>query len=264
MTIIESVILGAVQGFTEFIPVSSSGHVMLAEHFMTGAGDHLFVEWINIGTVLALLIFFRARIIQILREVFQDKNYSLARNIVIACIPAGFAGFMLANLIESNSFFNSAWTVVVALFVVGITFIFLEKLPRFSDVESGERLPWKRAFGIGLVQVFALVPGVSRSGATIAAGRVAGLSRANAAEFSFLVSIPIMLGVAAKLFLKSSDRTYLFTNLGTLAIANLVALVTGLIAVGFMMRFLTKNSLAPFGWYRIGLAVLTGAVLLIQ
>lgn len=264
MTIIESIVLGAVQGFTEFIPVSSSGHVVLAEHFMTGASDHLFIEWINIGTVLALLIFFRARIVQIIREVFQQKNYTLARNIIIACIPAGLAGFLLANIIESNGFFSSAWTVVVALFIVGIAFVVLEKLPRLSEVGSGERLPWKRALSIGFVQVLALIPGVSRSGATIAAGRIAGLSRANAAEFSFLVSIPIMLGVTAKLFLKSSDRSYLVANFGTLAIANFVAFAAGLVAIGFMMRFLRKNSLAPFGWYRIGLAVFAGAVLLIQ
>ena len=264
MTIIESIVLGAVQGFTEFIPVSSSGHVVLAQNFLSGASDHLFVEWINIGTLLALLIFFRVRIVEIVREVFQKKNYTLARNIIIACIPAGLAGFMFANFIESNGFFASAWTVVVALFVVGGAFILLEKFPRLSDVASAEHLPWKRAFGIGLAQVLALIPGVSRSGATIAAGRVAGLSRANAAEFSFLVSIPIMLGVTAKLLLKGSDRSYLISNFGTLAIANLVALVTGLIAIGFMMRFLKKNSLAPFGWYRIGLAVVAGAILLVQ
>lgn len=264
MTIIESIILGAVQGLTEFIPVSSSGHVVLAEHFMSGASDHLFIEWINVGTVLALLIFFRKRILTILQDIFVNKNYTLARNLLIACIPAGLAGFLLAGYIEENSFFTSAVTVVVALAVIGVVMIVLEKLPRLSQVDSSEKLSWQRSLAIGAAQVIALIPGVSRSGTTIIAGRLAGLNRENAAEFSFLVSIPIMLGVILKLFIKSSDRAYLFDNLPTLLIANLVAFITGLFAVGFMMKFLKKNSLAPFGWYRIGLAVVVGAVLLVQ
>jgi undecaprenyl-diphosphatase len=231
---------------------------------MSGASNHLFLEWINLGTVLALLIFFRTRIIDILKEIFTNKNYKLAVNILIACIPAGLAGFMLAGLIETSGFFSSAITVVVALAIVGIIMIVLEKLPRLSAVKGAEELSWKRSLAIGLTQVFALIPGVSRSGSTIIAGRLTGLNRENAAEFSFLVSIPIMLGVIAKLLIKSSDRAYLLDNLPTLLIANAVAFVTGLFAVGFMMRFLKKNSLAPFGWYRVGLAVVVTAVLLIQ
>jgi len=264
MTIIESIILGAVQGLTEFIPVSSSGHVVLAERFMSGASDHLFIEWINLGTVLALLIFFRLRIINILRQVFTEKNYKLAVNIIIACIPAGIAGFVLAGFIEKSSFFSNVTTVIVALAIVGVVMIILEKLPRLSPVDGAEKLSWKRSLAIGLAQVFALVPGTSRSGSTIIAGRLTGLNRENAAEFSFIISIPIMLGVIAKLLIKSSDRAYLFAHLPTLLIANAVAFVTGMFAVGFMMRYLKKNSLAPFGWYRVGLAVVVTAVLLIQ
>jgi undecaprenyl-diphosphatase len=264
MTIIESIILGAVQGLTEFIPVSSSGHVVLAEHFMSGASDHLFIEWINLGTVLALLIFFRKRILNILQDIFVHKNYTLARNLLIACIPAGLAGFLLAGYIEENSFFTSAVTVTVALAIIGVIMIVLEKLPRFSEVDGSEKLSWQRSLAIGFAQVRALVPGASRSGTTIIAGRLAGLNRENAAEFSFLVSIPIMFGVILKLLIKSSDRAYLFDNLPTLLIANAVAFITGLFAVGFMMKFLKKNSLAPFGWYRIGLAVVVGVVLLVQ
>lgn len=264
MTFVESIVLGAVQGLTEFIPVSSSGHVVLAEHLFSGASDHLFVEWINLGTVLALLIFFRHRIVGILKDIFVEKNYRLAVNIIIASIPAGIAGFTFASLIEKSSFFGNVVTVMVALAIVGVVMIFLEKLPRLSEVKSAEALSWQRSLVIGVAQVFALIPGTSRSGSTIVTGRLVGLSREHAAEFSFLVSIPIMLGVILKLLIKSSDRDYLFANMGTLLVANAVAFVAGLFAVGFMMRYLKKNDLAPFGWYRVGLAVVIAVVLLIQ
>lgn len=264
MTFVESIVLGAVQGLTEFIPVSSSGHVVLAENLFSGASDHLFVEWINLGTVLALLIFFRHRILEILKDIFVKKNYRLAINIVVASIPAGIAGFTFASLIEDSSFFGNVVTVITALAIVGVIMIFLEKLPRMSEVESAEKMSWQRSLIIGAAQVFALVPGTSRSGSTIITGRLVGLSREHAAEFSFLVSIPIMLGVILKLLIKSSDREYLFANLGTLLVANAVAFAAGLFAVGFMMRYLKKNNLAPFGWYRVGLAVVIAGALLLQ
>ena len=212
MSILESIILGLIQGLTEFIPISSSGHLVIAQYFMSGASDHLFLEWINIGTVLALIIFFRRRIWQVLRDIFQGKDYRLARNVVIAMVPAGIVGFLLADFIESNAFFGSIWTVVCTLSIVGVLMIVLEKLPKLSEVEDSSELPAKRALAIGAAQVLALIPGTSRSGSTIVTGRLMGLTRAGAAEFSFLISIPSMLGVSAKLYIKSADRAYLIDN----------------------------------------------------
>ena len=119
-----------------------------------------------------------------------------------------------------------------------------------------------RALTIGLAQMLALIPGTSRSGSTIIAGRLMGLTAARAAEFSFLVSIPIMFGVLAKLAVKSSDRAYLAANMDTLIIANLAALVSGLLAVGFLMKYLETRSLAIFGWYRICLALIVAILAL--
>lgn len=255
MTTVESIVLGLIQGLTEFIPISSSGHLIIAQHFFSGASDHLFLEWINLGTVLALLIFFRARIGKLLQEVFIDRNYALARNIVIAMLPAGLVGFVLADVIETNPFFGSIWTVVATLAIVGVLLVVIEKLPKLSPRDDGADLPAKRALGIGLAQMAALIPGTSRSGSTIIAGRLMGLNPAKAAEFSFLVSIPIMFGVIAKLLVKSSDRAYLMQHLDTLLIGNVAALISGLVAVGFLMKYLETRSLAIFGWYRIGLAV---------
>jgi undecaprenyl-diphosphatase len=150
------------------------------------------------------------------------------------------------------------------LIVVGVLLVVLEKLPKLSEVKALEALPKSRALTVGLAQIAALIPGTSRSGSTIVTGRLMGLRPADAAEFSFLVSIPIMLGVIAKLLLKSSDRDYLMHNFMALTVGNLVALLSGLVAVGFLMRYLQTKSLAPFGYYRIGLALVVVAILLLQ
>ena len=236
---------------------------MIAQYFMSGASSHLFLEWINLGTVLALLIYFRKRILEILRGIVVDKDYTLARNVVIAMLPAGIVGFIFADVIESKPFFSSPWTVVVTLVVVGVLLVVLEKLPKLSLGKTAE-LPAGRALVIGVTQVLALIPGTSRSGSTIIAGRLMGLTASRAAEFSFLVSIPIMLGVITKLLIKDGDREYLIANFVPLVFGNVAALVSGLLAVGFLMRYLERHSLAVFGWYRIALAVVLLVVLLLQ
>ncbi len=259
---LEAVILGLIQGLTEFIPISSSGHLVIAQTFLSGASDHLFLEFINIGTMLALFVFFRKRIWTILQDIFVRKNYRLARNILITAIPAGLVGFMLSDFIGSTAFFASAVTVVFTLAIVGIVMVVLEKLPKASEVKSGEKLPWWRALVIGGAQVLALIPGTSRSGSTIIAGRLMGLSPAQAAEYSFLASLPIMVGVTLKVLVGDSD--YLIEHAGTLILSNAAAFISGLFAVGFLMNYLAKHSLAVFGWYRIGLAVVLAIILLVQ
>lgn len=264
MGIIEAMVLGLIQGLTEFIPISSSGHLVIAQYAMNGASDHLFLEWINLGTVLALLIYFWPRILLIVRTIVTTKDYRLARNIVIAMLPAGLAGYLLADVIESSAFFGSPWTVAVMLAVVGVLLVVVDRLPRLDNVKNEAALSPKRSLVIGLAQVAALVPGTSRSGSTIVAGRLMGLSAASAAEFSFLVSIPIMLGVIAKLLLKSADRQYFLQHLTPLLVGNAVALLSGLFAVAFLMRYLKTHSLRIFGWYRIGLALVLAMILLVQ
>lgn len=258
----EAIILGLIQGLTEFIPISSSGHLVIAQTFMSGAGDHLFLEFINIGTMLALLVFFRRKIWRIIDDVFRNRNYRLARNILITALPAGVVGYALAGIIEETPFFTSAVVVVFTLAIVGFIMVILEKLPKLSPVKDGEKLSWWRALIIGGAQVLALIPGTSRSGSTIITGRLMGLSPAEAAEYSFLASLPIMFGVALKVFV--SDTDYLVAHAGTLFVSNLAAFVSGLIAVGFLMKFLSKHSLAVFGWYRIGLALVLATILLVQ
>lgn len=262
MSVIESIILGLIQGLTEFIPISSSGHLVLAQNFFSGASNHLFLEWINIGTMLALVVYFWQRILDICKDVFFEKNYRLARNILLTSIPAGIVGYLAADFIEHTEFFGSLWVVAVMLTVIGVVMIVLEKLPKASAIKNGERLSVPRALFIGFAQMLALIPGTSRSGSTIIAGRLAGLSPKEAAEYSFLASLPIMAGVTLKVFIQ--DQTYLYANFDALVVGNIAAFISGLIAVGFLMKYLAKHSLAVFGWYRLGLAAIIVVTLLVQ
>jgi undecaprenyl-diphosphatase len=262
MTIVESIVLGLVQGLTEFIPISSSGHLVVAQYFFSGASDHLFLEWINIGTMLALVVYFWRRILSIIQDIFVRHKYRLLRNILLTSLPAGFVGYVAADMIEKDPFFGSIVVVAIMSALVGVVMIMLERLPKASATKDGEALTIPRALGIGVAQMIALIPGTSRSGATIIAGRLSGLSAKEAAEYSFLASLPIMAGVTLKVLLH--DHAYLADNLGTLLIGNFTAFVSGLFAVGFLMRYLAHHSLALFGWYRIGLAVVITVILLVQ
>jgi undecaprenyl-diphosphatase len=264
MGVLESIILGLIQGLTEFIPVSSSGQLVIAQVFLSGASDHLFLEWIDLGTFLALVVFFRHRLVSIVKDIVIRKNYRLARNVLLTAIPAGIVGLLLSNFIETNPFFGSLVTVTVSLAVVGVVMVVVERLPKASHVKDGDHLSANKALVIGIVQVLALIPGVSRSGSTIIAGRLAGLDAAKAAEYSFLASLPIIGAVLLKLIFSESGRQYYLDHALTLTISNGVAFVSGLFAVSFLINYLSKHGLALFGWYRIGLAVVLTAILLVQ
>lgn len=264
MSVLEAIILGIVQGLTEFIPISSSGHLVVFQHIFSGASNHLFLEYINIGTLAALLVFYRKRIWEILKDIFVNKNSLLARNIIITAIPAGLVGYIFAGFIGSNAFFGSLTTVAVMLALIGVVMVVLEKLPKASPVKDGASLSKARALVIGLAQIVSLIPGVSRSGSTIIAGRLSGLGAKSAAEYSFLASIPIMLGVTAKVFIDSSSLSYFADHAWQLVVGNIFAFVAGILAIGFLLKYLENNSLAVFGWYRLGLASVLTVVLLIQ
>jgi len=264
MTIIDAIILGIIQGLTEFIPVSSSGHLVIAQTLLTGGADHLFIQTLDLGTLLALIIYFFPKLVDLAKKVFVDKDYRLARNIILTCIPAGFLGLVLGDFIQKSEVLLNPLTVSIMLALVGVLMIVVDKLPKKSARETGTELSPKRALVVGVAQAFALIPGVSRSGSTIIASRIMGLSPKAAAEYSFMVSIPIMLGLVAKLFLKPSDRAYMLANLDVIVVANIAAFAAGIIAIHFLLQYLSKHGLAIFGWYRIVLAAVVITVLLVQ
>lgn len=264
MDMLVTILLGIIQGLTEFIPISSSGHLMVAQHFLGGATDHLFVEMINIGTFVALLIYFRRRIRDIMSDCIRNRNYRLVRNILLTSLPAGIVGYLIADYIDQLPFIGSMWVIAAVMAGVGGIMVVLERLPRARAVADGEHLSAKRALLIGVVQMCALVPGVSRSGSTIIAGRLAGLSHEKSAEYSFIASLPIMAAVTLKLFIKSGDRGYLMTHLPEVIIGNIVACIAGLLAVNFLIKYLSQHDLRVFGWYRIAFAGVIIAILLLQ
>ncbi len=264
MTIIDAIILGIIQGLTEFIPVSSSGHLVIAQTLLIGQADHLFIQALDFGTLAALIIYFFPKLTDLARKVFVEKDYRLARNIVLTCIPAGLLGLVLADFIQKSHVLLHPLTVSIMLALVGVLMIVVDKLPKKSPRATGADLSPKRALVVGVAQAFALIPGVSRSGSTIVASRIMGLNPRAAAEYSFMVSIPIMLGLVAKLVLKPADRAYILNNLDIILIANIAAFVAGILAIHFLLQYLSKHGLAIFGWYRITLAAVVITVLLLQ
>ncbi len=264
MNLFESLVLGFVQGLTEFIPVSSSGHLVLLQQLFNHSVDHLFIQALDIGTALALIIFFWPRLTHLFGQVFKKKDYRLARNIVITSLPAGILGLIFSSTIESSTILLSPVTVAIMLGLVGVIMIVVDRLPHLSAKKDGSHLTPKRALVIGTAQAFALIPGVSRSGSTIIASRFMGLSAKRAAEYSFMVSIPIMLGLIAKLFVKESDRAYLFSHLDIVIAGNLAAFVSGIVAIRFMLGYLERHGLSAFGWYRVILSVAVLTFILLQ
>lgn len=264
MNLIEAIILGIVQGLTEFIPVSSSGHLVLSQYLFMGEADHLFIQALDFGTLAALVIYFMPRLVTLFKDVFFKKDYRLARNIIITCIPAGVLGLLLADFIQSSTVLLSPLVVALMLALVGVLMIVVDKLPKKSSINVGSDLSPKRSLLIGFAQAFALIPGVSRSGSTIIASRIMGLDAKAAAEYSFMVSIPIMVGLAGKLLLSADDRAYIAANLDYIIIANIAAFIAAMLAIHFLLSYLSKHGLALFGWYRIALATVVVGVLLVQ
>lgn len=268
MNILESTVLGLVQGITEFIPVSSSGHLEITQRILGAGGRaedfHFFLELINFGTLFALLFYYRQTIWEIMQRVFVKKDYKLALNILITSIPAGIIGLVLSKVIEKMPFFSSLTTIGFAMGFVGLIMIFVNKLPHLSKLKDENELTPGRALAIGLAQTFALIPGVSRSGSTIITGRVMGLDSKSAAKYSFLASLPIMIAVCGKSLLSSSSRAYITSNLGMLLLSNLVAFISGLIALQIVMKYFKKeNSIPSFGIYRVILSLGIFAALLL-
>lgn len=255
LTFIKTLILGAVQGLTEFIPVSSSGHlVVLGDVFRDHNNLHLLVQALDFGTVLALIIFFRHRIADLFRQVFVKRDYKLFRNLIITAFPVCLVGLILHKLIEHSDFFTSATVVAIAMGLIGILMIILDKLPHKSSVADGHELTPLRALVIGLAQCCALIPGVSRSGSTIIAGKFMGLNSKAAAEYSFMASLPVMLALVAKLVV--GDHSYLIQAWPIVLLGNIAAFIFGMAAIKFLLNYLSRRGVKAFGYYRVILAAI--------
>lgn len=257
MSIIEAIILGLVQGLTEFIPVSSSGHlVLLHDAFGITEEALTFDVALHFGTLMALLIYFYKDIILLVQGILGRNKYrGLAWLLVAATIPAVVAGVALESAAEST--FRSSELVAMNMIIVAFLMLAAEAFAkRYKRKERLEQVSIKQGLAVGFAQAAAIVPGVSRSGATITTGLFMGLERVAATRFSFLLGIPIMFGAMAKVMLVDDGLSRVDNEAGLFAVGIVTAMVSGLFAIRFLLKFLSKHTLAVFAYYRIALGIL--------
>jgi len=256
MDYINAIIFGAIQGITEFLPISSSGHLVVLHQFLSiPVKDELVFDVIlHLATLVAVVWCFWDDIKNLakgLRKPFSGNQESKKLwLIVLATIPAATAGFFLENLIEFA--LRDIWVVITMLILVGFLFIIIEKLNKKNqDLKS---LDWKKALLIGFAQSIALIPGTSRSGITIITGIFVGLKREAAIKFSFLLSIPIIAGASLVKAPNIISATYSADEIIVLVIAFVSSLISGFLTIKFFLKFAQNHSLASFAYYRFALA----------
>lgn len=254
MSFLDSIILGFLQGLTEFLPISSTGHLVIASRVL-GLGDTFtFDVLLNFGTLCALIVYYRNTIWSLLVKALKRKSWPLINRLIVATIPAALTGFFLDDYIATAN--TMIWLVIAMLILVGILMIFFGKEKSDADNKALEKsISSMTSIKIGLAQALALIPGTSRSGVTILTGLKCNLSAKKAAEFSFLLAVPIIAGASLKTLLESDGLTFVENNLGAVLIGNLVSFVVGLLAIKFLIALIGKRGLKDFGWYRIGLAL---------
>ncbi len=255
--VLKAIALGVVEGLTEFLPVSSTGHLILAAHWIDFpvALRELFEIFIQLGAVFAVVWYYRAEFARQIRGVRTDAAIRrLWLWIVVASVPAGGLGLLFRSELKA-ALFNPT-VVAVSLILGGIVFIVYERRDEPAQpITDPSQLSWRQAALIGVAQIAALVPGVSRSGATILGGMMVGLSRPAAAAFSFWLALPVLGGASGVELLTSLD---LLSGdvLALLLVGTIVSAIFAFLAVSWLLRYVARNRFTPFGWYRIVLGVL--------
>lgn len=248
MDYLQAIIIAIVEGITEFLPISSTGHMIITEKLLGLQNTqflNVFKVCIQFGAILSVIVLYWKRF-------FQSVNFYL--KLFVACIPAAFFGFLLNDYI--SELLGNVWIVAVSLILGGIILLFIDQW--FKDTDEDKEISFPVAFIIGLFQVIAMVPGVSRSAATIAGGLIQKISRKNAAEFSFFLAVPTMFGASA-LELSKIYKTIQPSEISILIVGNIVAFIVALLAIKLFINFLTKHGFRAFGVYRI----IVGGVILV-
>ncbi len=269
--ILKSILYGIVEGITEWLPVSSTGHLILFEELWWKESNPSFMEMfrvvIQLGAILAVIVMYFRKL-----NPFSPKKDSIAKKstwemwfkVIIACVPAAVVGLPFEDTLDK--YFYNFPTVAATLIIYGIAFIVLESTkrsePRINDVSE---MSYKTALFIGLIQLLSLIPGTSRSGVTILGAMLLGCSRAVAAEFSFFLAIPVMFGASllkcaayAKDIVSGEAQMVSTLEIVVLLVGLVVAFIVSLLAIRFLTEYVKKRNFKPFGYYRVGL----GAVLL--
>ena len=266
--LIKAVLIGIVQGITEWLPVSSTGHMILFDEFVKLDVSAEFMDFflvsIQLGSILAVLVLFFSKLNPFSRKKTKDEQratYSLWLHIIVGCIPAAVIGVLFEDQIDALFYRGGRAYVVVAiaLLVYGVAFIVIEHLRNKKKtpdrIEKTENIGYRDALLIGCFQILALIPGTSRSGSTVLGACLLGVARPAAAEFSFFMAMPVMAGASLLKGLKFlSTGVAMTTNeIGVLVVGTVTAFVVSLVAIRFLMDFVRRHSFAAFGWYRIAL-----------
>ena len=258
---LQSIIIAIVEGLTEFLPVSSTGHMIITENMLgvdiTDKFVNAFTVIIQFGAILSVVCLYWRRFFVLKKaepgatgmKAFLQK-YDFYWKLLVAFIPAAVIGLALGDFIES--LMGNVWVVAIMLVAVGVLLLFVDK---WFDRKEDKPLTKRRSFTIGLYQCISMIPGTSRSFATIAGGMQQGLTRKTAAEFSFFLAVPTMAAATGyellKMLLDEEYRAALSSNLGVLLIGCVVAFIVAILAIKFFISFLTKYGFKAFGWYRI-------------
>lgn len=244
--------LGVVEGLTEFIPVSSTGHLLLLGHFLKfDSPGHAFEVLIQLGSVLGIVAIYFTRFVTIGADAIRGdrRAWHFIVSIVIGSIPAALAGVLLHDFIK-NVLYENPLNICVALIVGGIILLFIEQLPLKPRYGNAYELPLHVSLLIGLFQMLALVPGVSRSGATIVGSLLLGTDKRTGTEFSFFLAVPVMIGAFGYDFYK--NRQVIMTDMGIeVAIGFAAAFVVGALVVRYLLNFVSRRGFAPFAYWRI-------------
>lgn len=268
--IIKAILLGIIEGITEWLPISSTGHMILFDQFITlnlsAEFKELFLVVVQLGAILAVIILYFNKLNIFSKHKSKKEKVRIFRlwaKVFIACVPAGIIGVLFDDKID-ELFYNYI-TVAIMLIIYGIIFIYIESdknrnTPQVTDIN---KLPYKTALAIGLFQVLALIPGTSRSGATIVGGILFGASRFVATEFTFFLAIPVMLGASLLKILKFG---FIFSTLeaAVLITGTIVSFLVSVFAIKFLLGYIKKHDFKIFGYYRIVLGLIVLAYFLFK
>lgn len=250
MTLLQTIIMAIVEGLTEFLPVSSTGHMIIAQKLLAMESTDFvkaFTVNIQFGAILSVVVLYWKRFFQ---------SWDFYWKLLVAFLPAGVIGFLLSDYIDSM--LENVTVVAVTLILGGVLMLFVDNW--FKHPDENQTMDWKRALKIGFFQCIAMIPGVSRSMATIVGGMTTKLTIKNAAEFSFFLAVPTMAAASGykllKLVMDPAGASMLSDNLVTLLIGNVVAFLVAMGAIKFFIGFLTKYGFKAFGYYRIVLGII--------
>jgi undecaprenyl-diphosphatase len=252
MDTIQSIIIGIVEGLTEFLPISSTGHMIITEKLLNITENDfskVFTVAIQLGAILAVVVLYY-------KKFFDFKRWQFYLKLIVGVIPALILGFLFAKKIDG--LLESSTTVAIAMLAGGVILLFVDNLFNNPTIDKEEKVSYPKAFIIGIWQCIAMIPGVSRSAASIIGGMQQKLTRSAAAEFSFFLAVPTMLAATGyKLYKYYKEAGGFSSNeIKQLAIGNVVAFIVAMIAIKFFIGFLKKHGFKVWGWYRIIVGIL--------